>query len=174
MYSSDAKVVILTTGGTIEKNYSELDGSLRNRGSILESQVLSKLRLEHTLYEIECLMSKDSLDMNREDRVLICERALEIAGQPNSPVVIIHGTDTLRETALVCEEIADFLKSPIVFTGAMKPPEFADSDASQNVSEALLAARLLPRGVYLAFHNLILPAKQAHKDKTAGTFVRQS
>lgn len=168
------KIFILATGGTIEKGYNELDGSLLNRGSLLEEQVLSKLRLSHTPYELEVLMSKDSLDMTEMDRSLICDKALKIAAFENQPVVIIHGTDTLTETAQQCLTSSQTLKSPIIFTGAMKPPGFADSDAEQNVCEALLAARLLSPGVYVCFHNIVMNAAEAVKDRKKGTFVKKT
>ena len=59
------------------------------------------------------------------------------------------------------------LKVPVVFTGAMIPMGFEDSDATQNVTEALLSAKLLSPGFYISFHNQIfsVPHVQKNKDK---------
>jgi L-asparaginase len=54
----------------------------------------------------------------------------------------------------------------------MRPYEFRDTDATQNVTEALLAARLLGGGVYVAMHNRVLQFPGVKKDRQARTFVR--
>jgi L-asparaginase len=59
-----------------------------------------------------------------------------------------------------------------VFTGAMRPYELRSTDASQNLTEALLAVQLLPPGVYVAMHNQVLRFPGVTKDRNAGTFVK--
>ena len=54
----------------------------------------------------------------------------------------------------------------------MRPYEFRDTDAAQNVIEALLASRLLDPGVYVAMHNRVLQFPGVVKDREALTFVR--
>ena len=60
----------------------------------------------------------------------------------------------------------------MILTGAMRPYEFRDSDAQQNVTEALLAARLLAPGVYVVIHNRVLSFPGVVKDRKAGEFCR--
>ena len=63
-------IVLITTGGTIEKTYDESTGSLENRRSIV-GRMLRRVRLEETsISQIE-LMSKDSLLMTDDDRARI-------------------------------------------------------------------------------------------------------
>ena len=62
--------------------------------------------------------------------------------------------------------------APIVFTGAMRPFELRDTDALQNLTEALLAVRLLDTGVYVAIHNRVLAFPGVVKDHGVGTFVK--
>ena len=62
----------------------------------------------------------------------------------------------------------------MILTGAMRPYEFRDTDAMQNVTEALLAARLLVDGVHVAMHNRVLKFPGVIKDRQAGAFVRKS
>jgi L-asparaginase len=65
------------------------------------------------------------------------------------------------------------LDIPVILTGAMRPYEFRDTDATQNVTEALLASRLLDGGVYVVMHNRVLKFPGVIKDREALAFVRQ-
>ncbi|TNF00611.1 MAG: asparaginase, partial [Deltaproteobacteria bacterium] len=47
---------------------------------------------------------------------------------------------------------------------------FDDSDARQNVTEALLASKILPAGIYISFHNRIFKVPNVRKNKKLGTF----
>ena len=163
------EVTIITTGGTIEKTYDEFDGSLENRGTSIKNRILSKLRLPYTQLHIHPLLSKDSLYMDDEDRRLICE-AIRSEIKRNSPIVVLHGTDTMAVTANYCfEQLSDVLV-PVVFTGAMIPMGFEDTDATQNVTEALLSAKLLSPGLYISFHNQIFKVPHVQKNKEKRTF----
>ena len=88
----------------------------------------------------------------------------------NSPIVILHGTDTMAITANYCFENIKNITVPVVFTGAMVPMGFDDTDATQNVTEALLAAKLLPAGLYISFHNQIFQVPHVQKNKEKRTF----
>ncbi len=162
-------VVIITTGGTIEKTYNEFDGSLENRGTSIKNRILSKMRLPYTNIHVHPLLSKDSLYMTDEDRVLIAQTIQQEMSKKN-PIVILHGTDTMSNTAEHCFKAMGTPDVAVVFTGAMIPMGFDDTDASQNVTEALLAAKLLPPGFYISFHNQIFKAPNVRKNKDKGTF----
>lgn len=163
------RIAILTTGGTIEKTFDETDGSLRNVRSVLD-QILSGLR--HPTLDIAHVpvMSKDSLEMTDADRAHILA-AVRSALEGNDAVLVVHGTDTLSQTGeLLCASLPD-LDKPVVLTGAMRPFEFRDTDAYQNVTEALLACRLLSGGVYCVIHNQTLRFPGVVKDRARRTFV---
>ncbi|MFA6235875.1 MAG: asparaginase domain-containing protein [Bacteriovorax sp.] len=162
-------VIIITTGGTIEKTYDEFDGSLENRGTVIKNRILSKLRLPYTNIHIVPLMSKDSLFMDDTDRDLLAKTLLEET-KKNSPIVVLHGTDTMAQSAKYCFEQIKNLSVPVVFTGAMIPMGFEDTDATQNVTEALLAAKLLEAGFYISFHNQIFLVPHVQKNKEKRTF----
>lgn len=163
------QVGILTTGGTIEKTYDETDGSLRNVRSALED-ILRHLRLPALRIRQMQVMSKDSLDMTLEDRRIICD-AVRLAVQIDDAVVVVHGTDTLSVTGEFLHAHLPELGKPVILTGAMRPFEFRDTDAYQNLTEALLAARLLPPGVYAVLHNQALRFPGVKKDRRKMTFV---
>ncbi len=162
-------VIIITTGGTIEKTYDEFDGSLENRGTSMKNRILSKLRLPYTNIHVHPLLSKDSLYMDDQDRDLIY-KTIELEAQKSAPIVILHGTDTMALSAEYCFDRIKTLTVPVVFTGAMIPMGFEDTDATQNVTEALLAAKLLPKGIYISFHNQIFEVPFVRKNKEKRTF----
>src|SRR4029077_196267 len=89
-------VYVLTTGGTIEKVYSENSGSVANTESKID-RYLRLLRLPDIEVNIVLLMNKDSLEMTGQDRVLILGMVRAILKE-NAPIVITHGTDTMLET----------------------------------------------------------------------------
>ncbi len=166
-------VALLTTGGTIEKRYVEQAGSMENTEPQIR-RCLAQLRLPQTEVTVEELMNKDSLFMTDDDRALIATHAVRHA-TAGVPVVITHGTDTVVETGKV---IAAALQSqvsnvPVVLTGAMTPFGIEGSDALQNLTESLLATRLLPAGVYLAFHGEVFPIDTVQKDRENSRFVRK-
>ncbi|MFA6619249.1 MAG: asparaginase domain-containing protein [Candidatus Neomarinimicrobiota bacterium] len=165
------KITFITTGGTIEKTYNEHSGALLNQHSIL-SKILSTLRLPELSIDQRNVIFKDSLDMTDIDREIILDIARQ-AQEISDAIIILHGTDTLEQTgALLYKEIQE-PKCPIIFTGAMRPYEFRDSDASQNVIEALLAARIMPPGIYVAMHNKVLTFPHIRKDQKRLTFVKK-
>jgi len=87
-------------------------------------------------------------------------------------IVILHGTDTMAETGeLLSGELTD-LQIPVILTGAMRPYKFRNSDALQNVTESLLAARLVSPGVYVVMHNRVLRFPGVIKDRENLTFVK--
>jgi L-asparaginase len=160
---------ILTTGGTIEKIYDEFEGSLQNRDTVVKNKILQRLRLPHTEIFVQSLMSKDSLLMDEKDRQFILE-AIKAHEKNGQPIVVLHGTDTLAVTAKYCLKQHPAISVPVVFTGAMKPLGFDDSDALQNVIEAIFAARIMPPGYFATFHGKLFSVPNVRKNKTRGTF----
>lgn len=167
------RIALLTTGGTIEKRYVEHAGSMENTEPQIR-RCLRTLRLPDTEVLVEELMNKDSLVMTPEDRALIAERVLAHAAA-GTPVLVTHGTDTVVETgAVVAQRLASTLPEcavPVLFTGAMTPFGIEGSDALQNLTESLLASRLLGAGVYLVFHGEVFPIDRVQKDREHSRFV---
>jgi L-asparaginase len=170
IFKSDWKRInIITTGGTIEKTYDELEGTLYNRETVIKNRINQRLRLPYTEIIIHSLMTMDSLDMQEEDRELICAKVCELA-EENHPIVVLHGTDSMQQTAELLEINLKKVNVPVVFTGAMKPLGFEDSDALQNVTEALMAAQLVSPGIYISFHNRLFSVPSVRKNRKLGTF----
>jgi len=166
------KITILTTGGTIDKTYNEFDGSLRNDRTVLE-EILSTLRLPDLFIRHIQVLHKDSLEITREEREKIVA-AVQTAMPESEGILVIHGTDTLETTGeLIHSEIPN-PSIPVILTGAMRPYEFRDSDAQQNVTEALLSVRLLTPGIYAVMHNRILRFPGVKKDRENLSFTDNS
>lgn len=196
------RIVLLTTGGTIEKTFDERTGELANRRSIVH-RMLSELRLEGVEVEVAELMSKDSLEMTEADRADI---VAAVARAFDKPAEAVEGDATVEAGAaeggaagggaaaahvakpvagvvvlhgtdtleLTGERLARELSPPVavVLTGAMRPFEMKRSDALQNLTEALFAAQALPAGVYCVAHGRALAFPGVVKDRELGTFRR--
>jgi len=159
---------IVCTGGTISKTYCETEETLKNRQPIVEA-IIAGLRLPDVTFTYDHLLSKDSRDLTAADRSLIVETVRQAAAGHHA-VIVLHGTDTLQVTGeMLCRELQG-LSVPVILTGAMRPYEFRDSDALQNVTESLLAARFVDAGVYVVMHNKVLRFPGVVKDWESRTF----
>lgn len=163
------RIAVVSTGGTIEKTYDELDGVLSNRLNVLDV-MLASLQIQGVDIVRVPLMNKDSLDMDNEDHDLIAETAGQMA-EAHDGVVVVHGTDRLTVSGERAHARLGLPPVPIVFTGAMRPYELRTSDAMQNLTEALLAVQLVAPGIYVAMHNKVLSFPGVVKDREHGTFV---
>jgi len=162
------KIHILTTGGTIEKVYSEQSGTVQNVFARI-NQYVERLRLPDTQIDVVPLMNKDSLEMTGQDRAQILEAVAARIG--DAPVVITHGTDTMVETGKLLKRRLTNLTQPVILTGAMTPLGFERSDGLQNLTESLFAARTLPPGVWIVLHNQAFDVDQVRKDRELARFV---
>ncbi len=162
----------LTTGGTIEKIYSETRGSVENLETKVE-RYLKRLRLPDTRVDVAHLMNKDSLEMTDSDRQFVLA-AVEAKLAGGNPIVVTHGTDTMVETGRFLKAHLPGLAVPIVLTGAMTPLGFEETDGLQNLTEALFATRLLAPGVWIVMHGQFFPVDQVRKDRELARFVPES
>lgn len=164
------KVAIVSTGGTIEKTYDELGGSLSNEYNVLDV-LLSQLELEGVEIHRISLMNKDSLDMSDADMALVATTVEHVLAE-NDGVVVVHGTDRLADTGHLIHERLGETDKPVVLTGAMRPYELRQSDAVQNMTEALIAVQLLAGGVWCVLHNKAMRFPGVRKDRDRLTLVR--
>lgn len=164
------RICIISTGGTIEKTYDELEGVLHNRVAVLDV-MLASLTLAHLEIVRVPLMNKDSLDMSEADHTLIARTAGAMA-EAHDGVIVVHGTDRLTVTGDRMVALLGTPRVPIVLTGAMRPFELRRSDAMQNLTSALMAVQLLEAGVWVVMHSVALRFPGVVKDVTKGTFVQ--
>lgn len=154
---------IITTGGTFDKHYNELTGQLELGNSVLPS-VLERARLTLQVV-VEPLFALDSLDMQDHHRHHIRKACID---SPEDNIVIVHGTDTLRETAEVVGNAV--LTKTIVLVGAMIPYEIANSDALFNLGFAVAVAQCSPAGVYVAMNGQVFAWNDVKKNRSTGVF----
>lgn len=158
---------ILTTGGTFDKKYNEIDGNLVFRETHLHDMLkLGRCGLD---IRITRIMMIDSLDMTESDRVTIAEKCLEAEEER---IIITHGTDTMVETAEVVA--AKVSHKTVVLTGAMIPYSFGNSDGLFNLGSVIAYVQLLPHGVYLAMNGEYFNWNNVRKNKELGRFERIS
>lgn len=158
------RVRVLVTGGTFDKEYDELKGTLSFRQThVPEMLALGRCRVSA---KVQVLMMKDSLRMTAADRRRIlaaCRRS------PEPRLVVTHGTDTMAETAAVLGR--GLAGKTVVLTGAMRPYRFGSSDGLFNLGSALSFAQALPPGVYVAMNGRAFPWDGVKKDRRRGIFV---
>jgi L-asparaginase len=154
---------IIVTGGTFDKHYDEIRGSLTFKDSHLP-EMLKFVRCTVTI-ELEINQLIDSLDMQTANRLHILE---SVRRAPEERIVITHGTDTMVETAAVLGAAA--LPKTVVLTGAMVPYIFSTTDAVFNLGCAMTAVQLLPRGIYIAMNGRVFPWNGVRKNKEQGVF----
>lgn len=156
-------VVVLTTGGTIDKTYFD---SL-SQYQVGESVVHRLLQIGRVAYPFRVMeiFRKDSLELTDQDREMVRTKVVEV---PTSRIVITHGTDTMTQTAAVLTGVRD---KTIVFTGSLSPARFSESDATFNLGMAFATVQVAPPGIYIAMSGQVFQANRVRKDRDAGRFV---
>jgi L-asparaginase len=161
---SAAPLLVLTTGGTIDKAYFDALSEYQ----IVESGIPALLKEARVAlpYRVEEVCRKDSLELTAADRMDIARTAAEA---PETRIVVTHGTDTMTETAKVLA--AQVPGKTIVLTGALSPARFAETDAPFNLGMAVATAQVAPPGVYIAMSGQVFDGLKVVKDRVAGKFV---
>jgi L-asparaginase len=160
---STPAILLLTTGGTIDKVYFDALSEYQV-GETAVALLLRQARVALPV-QIEEVCRKDSLELTDADRAAIVRRA---ADAEEARIVITHGTDTMTKTAKALAEIPG---KTIVLTGALAPARFAESDAPFNLGMALATAQVAPAGVWIAMSGQVFDGLKVVKDREAGKFV---
>ena len=155
-------LLIVTTGGTIDKIYFDAKSDYQV-GDPQIGRILEDLGVAFR-FRVIALLRKDSLFVDQADRALM--RAT-IEAQPETHVLITHGTDSMVETAKV---LAGIPGKVIVLTGALNPARFEGSDAEFNIGCAVGAVQSLPPGVYIAMNGRIWDPAKVRKNVDANRF----
>ncbi|MDE2403520.1 MAG: asparaginase [Sphingomonadales bacterium] len=156
-------ILVLTTGGTIDKSYFD-DLSTYQVGETQVGRLLALARVQHP-FEVRELLRKDSLELDDADRALIARSVREA---PQRRIVITHGTDTMTTTAAALGEIGG---KTVVLVGALAPARFAESDAPFNLGMAFATAQAAPPGVWITMNGTVFPAAAVVKDRSRNMFV---
>lgn len=156
------KLLILSTGGTIDKIYFDAK-SQYEVGKPVARTVLEAMNVAFEVESIE-VCKKDSLEMNTEDR----EKLKEAIDRSDARAILVtHGTDTMIDTALSLGEYTDRV---IVFTGAMQPAIFKETDGIFNIGTALGVLSCASSGVYIAMNGRAFSPQKAAKNYETRAF----
>lgn len=156
-------ICILTTGGTIDKQYFDALSEYQV-GEPAAKTILGTARAAHP-FRIQEVLRKDSLELDDADRAAI---AAAVEAAPESRIVITHGSDTMTITASALAAISG---KTVVLTGALAPAIFAESDAAFNLGMAFAAAQVASPGIYIAMSGQVFDGLKVRKDREAGRFI---
>ncbi len=160
------KILCIDTGGTFNKRYDPIDGTLRIGSN---SKALYEINKKwQSNFETISIINKDSLEMTSSDRLLLLAT---INLSKHQDIIIVHGTDTMELTATYLADSE--LEKRVVLTGAIVPYAVDPTEATANFSAAygyLLA--LEKDGVYISMNGIVAPYHEITKDTLAGTFVK--
>lgn len=160
---------VILTGGTLDKVHDPKAEALAfpESGASIAPELLAEARCAFP--SVQQILQKDSLQFTDADRAAI---AAAIEAAPEPAIVVTHGTSTMGETARFLEGALSPAAAgkTIALTGAMRPASFFRSDASFNLGAALLAAQLLPAGIWGVMNGRAIPATALEKDVEAGRF----
>ena len=159
-------VLLLCCGGTFDKSRFTRSGKFVC-GEPAARELLRAAGVERV--RLLSVLRKDSLDMDDADRELVAEKLLADGGRS---AVVIHGTDTMVETALhLRRRLGAAARQTVVLTGSMRPAVFAGSDAAFNLGYACACAQLRPPGAWIAMHGRCWPAERVRKDRRRMRFT---
>ena len=148
MNSAKKNIVVLATGGTIAgageqgKNIGYKSGSIE--AQTLIDAVPELKNVANIFVEQVCNINSD--DITSEIWISLALRIKELSengfGATHENVdgfVIMHGTDTMEETAFFLSLVLDIVK-PVVLTGSMRPATAAEPDGPANLLFAVKSA----------------------------------
>ncbi|MCT7504627.1 asparaginase [Aliarcobacter cryaerophilus] len=163
-----SKITVINTGGTFNKRYNPLSGELKvPKDSLALDEIISYCY--NIDFDVLNIISKDSLEMNDDDRELIVKT---IKNCKNQNIIIVHGTDTMDLTAKYLDEkIKD---KTIVLTGAMLPISINKVEATLNFSQAIgFLNSNCENGIYISMHGSVKNYKKLIKNRELGKFLEK-
>ncbi len=161
-------ITVINTGGTFNKRYNPIKGKLEvpTDNIALDEIINSCFNIN---FEIKNIISKDSLEIDNDDRDMMIKAINE---SKNEKIIIVHGTDTIDITAQYLEN--KDLDKQIVLTGAMVPMSIKKVEATMNFSQAIgFLNGEVKNDIYISMHGSVVNHKNIKKDRKQGKFLIQ-
>ncbi len=158
------RVLVLATGGTISMT-DERGATPRLDGEALVAAIPALT--DDDELAARTISNLPSAHLTLADQLAICREARD-AARRGLGVVVTHGTDTLEETAMLCDVVHD-AEPPIVFTGAARPASAPGADGPANLVDAVSVAaseEAAGMGALVCFGGEIHHARGARKTDT--------
>jgi len=157
-------MLILNSGGTFNKRYNKRNGELEVP---YDSQAVeSILKYVDAPYDMAGVIFKDSLEMDINDRKMLASIIME---SKDDKFLIVHGTDTMKETAEFLSEIFEDRK--IILTGAMKPFEIDKIESTLNLGLSMGFLEACEKdGIYICMNGYIQLWDKIEKNTQQGRF----
>lgn len=168
-----SRVTVLATGGTIAGQAS-LPGSVANyQPGVLQAEDL--LKAVPGLADSAAINCRQVANLGSEDMdpsvwlALAAAVREEMANPEVTGIVVLHGTDTMEETACfldLCVLGNEETIKPVVMTGAMRPADAVSADGPANILGAVRTAispNAAGRGVLVVFNGKIHAARRVYK-----------
>ncbi len=163
------KIIMIFTGGTISMKIDEGNHSVVpafNANEIMANLFSSELYKDLETFEFSELPSPSITP----DMMLALSRLIKdyLKRDDVLGVVVVHGTDTLEETAFFLDVIIDSPK-PVVVTGSMKSSSELGYDGINNLVSSILVAKSpksLNKGTLVVMNDSINAASEVSKTNT--------
>lgn len=163
--SSNEKVLIINTGGTIgmkltENGYAPVKDYLFDKIKQIDDFRNGKLP-DWDYIEFDTLLDSSSISVPEWNEIAstIYEKYDDYAG-----FVILHGTDTMSYTASALSFMLEGLGKPVVLTGAQIPLDELRSDGKDNlVTSVIIASQKVVNEVCLCFGTKLLRGNRSTK-----------
>ncbi|ACX74200.1 L-asparaginase II [Fibrobacter succinogenes subsp. succinogenes S85] len=171
-------IVILATGGTIAgagelgKNIGYKSGSIK--AQTLIDAIPELKNVANICVEQVCNINSD--DVTSEIWIALAKRIQELLLRDDvDGIVIMHGTDTMEETALFLSltlggsapSAAEIAAKPVIMTGSMRPATAAEPDGPANLLFAVKSVVEMSAKndatVYVAFAGKLMDARLVQK-----------
>lgn len=157
-------MLILNSGGTFNKRYNKINGEVEIPFD--NSAIDSILENYNGDFNIAGVVYKDSLEMDINDRKMLTNIIME---SNDDTFIVVHGTDTMDETAEFFDAI--FNDRKIILVGAMKPFEIDKVESSFNLGMAIgFANSKNDYGVYICMSGYVQSWDRIVKNRAKGKF----
>jgi L-asparaginase len=166
MQNTPSLVVVLGTGGTIAGTSTQPGDNIGYSAAQLGAEQLVRAipALGAVPLEVQQVAQLDSKDMDFATWLALAQAVAAHLARPEvAGLVVMHGTDTLEETAYFLQRVLAPAK-PVVLTAAMRPATALLADGPQNLLDAVRVARSDDaRGVLVVFGGAIHSAVDVRK-----------